>query len=176
MTPAGQPAEQASPPLEQLNALTGEIQVDGSSTVFPITEAMAEEFGILTDRGVRVTVGVSGTGGGFKRFCAGETDISNASRPIKAEEADLCAEAGISFVEIPVAFDGLTVVINPDNDWVDFLTVEEINHIFRPDNFALTWADVRAGFPDLEIALYAPGAASGTFDYFTEAINGDNGV
>ena len=169
-------AEQASPASQQLNELTGEIQIDGSSTVFPITEAMAEEFGILSDRDVRVTVGVSGTGGGFKRFCAGETDISNASRPIKAEEADLCAAAGIGFIEIPVAFDGLTIVINPDNDWVDFLTVEEINHIFRPDDFAVTWADVRAGFPDLEIALYAPGADSGTFDYFTEAINGDSGV
>ena len=161
---------------ERLEDVEGEIQVDGSSTVFPITEAMAEEFGILSNRGVRVTVGVSGTGGGFKRFCAGETDVSNASRPIKDSEVELCAEAGIDFIELPVAFDGLTVVINPDNDWVDFLTVEELNHIFRPDDFAITWADVRAGFPDVEIALYAPGADSGTFDYFTEAINGDGGV
>ena len=168
--------ERASQAPQQLNALTGEIQVDGSSTVFPITEAMAEEFGNLTDRSVRVTVGVSGTGGGFKRFCAGETDISNASRPIKAAEVELCAQAGIEFIEIPVAFDGLTIVINPDNDWVDFLTVDELNHIFRPDDFATSWADVRDGFPDIEIAIYAPGADSGTFDYFTEAINGDNGV
>ena len=159
-----------------LSGLEGEIQVDGSSTVFPITEAMAEEFGILTERGVRVTVGVSGTGGGFKRFCAGETDISDASRPIKDSEVELCTDAGIDFIEVPVAFDGLTVVINPDNDWVDFLTVEELKHIFRPDDFAISWADVRAGFPDVEIALYAPGADSGTFDYFTEAINGDGGV
>ncbi|MCY3733012.1 MAG: phosphate ABC transporter substrate-binding protein PstS family protein, partial [Chloroflexi bacterium] len=162
--------------LMDLSDLEGAIAVDGSSTVFPITEAMAEEFGILTDRGVRVTVGVSGTGGGFKRFCAGETDISDASRPIKDSEVELCADAGIDFVEVPVAFDGLTVVINPDNDWVDFLTVEEINHIFRPDDFATSWAEVRDGFPDIEISLYAPGADSGTFDYFTEAINGDNGV
>ena len=172
-------AEQASPaprPLRQLNALTGEIQVDGSSTVFPITESIAEEFGNLTDRDVRVTVGVSGTGGGFKRFCAGETDISDASRPIKVAEAELCADAGIEFIEVPVAFDGLTIVINPDNDWVDYLTVEELNHIFRPDDYAISWADVRDGFPDIEIALYAPGADSGTFDYFTEAINGDSGV
>ncbi|MDE2988667.1 MAG: PstS family phosphate ABC transporter substrate-binding protein [Chloroflexota bacterium] len=169
-------AEQVSPAPRQLNALTGEIQVDGSSTVFPITEAMAEEFGILTGRGVRVTVGVSGTGGGFKRFCAGETDVSNASRPIKDSEVDLCDAAGIGFIEVPVAFDGLTIVINPDNDWVDFLTVDEISHIFRPDDFAVTWADVREGFPAIEIALYAPGADSGTFDYFTEAINGDSGV
>ena len=172
--PPTQQQEQAT--REQLSGIEGEIQVDGSSTVFPITEAMAEEFGILTDRGVRVTVGVSGTGGGFKRFCAGETDISDASRPIKDAEAELCAEAGIDFIEVPVAFDGLTVVINPDNDWVDFLTVDELNHIFRPDDYAISWADVRDGFPDLEIALYAPGADSGTFDYFTEAINGDGGV
>ena len=171
--PAGQEQQQTASALADLE---GEIAVDGSSTVFPITEAMAEEFGILTERGVRVTVGVSGTGGGFKRFCAGETDISDASRPIKDSEVELCAEAGIEFIEVPVAFDGLTVVINPDNDWVDFLTVEELNHIFRPDDFAITWADVRDGFPDIEIALYAPGADSGTFDYFTEAINGDNGV
>ena len=171
------PTQQRQPGTSQrLEDLEGEIQVDGSSTVFPITEAMAEEFGILTDRGVRVTVGVSGTGGGFKRFCAGETDISDASRPIKDSEVELCNEAGIDFIEVPVAFDGLTVVINPDNDWVDFLTVEELNHIFRPDDFATTWADVRAGFPDTEISLYAPGADSGTFDYFTEAINGDGGV
>ena len=161
---------------DQLSALEGEIQVDGSSTVFPITEAMAEEFGILTERGVRVTVGVSGTGGGFKRFCAGETDISDASRPIKDSEVELCTEAGIDFIEVPVAFDGLTVVINPDNDWVDQLTVAELNHIFRPDDYATSWADVRDGFPDTEISLYAPGADSGTFDYFTEAINGDGGV
>ena len=172
--PPTQQQEQAT--REQLSGIEGEIQVDGSSTVFPITEAMAEEFGILTDRGVRVTVGVSGTGGGFKRFCAGETDISDASRPIKDSEVELCTEAGIEFVEVPVAFDGLTVVINPDNDWVDFLTVDELNHIFRPDDYAISWADVRDGFPDLEIALYAPGADSGTFDYFTEAINGDGGV
>ena len=154
----------------------GEIAIDGSSTVFPITEAMAEEFGFLTERGVRVTVGVSGTGGGFKRFCAGETDISDASRPIKDSEVELCTENGVEFIEVPVAFDGLTVVINPNNDWVDQLTVAELNHIFRPDDFATSWADVRSGFPDLEISLYAPGADSGTFDYFTEAINGGGGV
>ncbi|MDE2747143.1 MAG: PstS family phosphate ABC transporter substrate-binding protein [Chloroflexota bacterium] len=172
---AGQAAE-ASPAPQHRISLTGEIQVDGSSTVFPITEAMAEEFGNLPDRNVRVTVGVSGTGGGFKRFCAGETDISNASRPIKDSEVDLCSEAGIEFIEVPVAFDGLTVVINPDNDWVDFLTVDEISQIFRPEGFAVSWAEVRDGFPDIEIAIYSPGADSGTFDYFSEAINGDSGV
>ena len=168
--------QQQTRTAQYLSSLEGEIQVDGSSTVFPITEAMAEEFGILTERGVRVTVGVSGTGGGFKRFCAGETDISDASRPIKDSEVELCTEAGVDFIEIPVAFDGLTVVINQDNDWVDFLTVSELNHIFRPQEYATSWAEVRVGFPDVEIALYAPGADSGTFDYFTEAINGDSGV
>ena len=168
--------QQAPELAQELEDIEGEIAVDGSSTVFPITEAMAEEFGILTDRGVRVTVGVSGTGGGFKRFCAGEIDISDASRPIKDAEVELCADAGIGFIEVPVAFDGLTVVVHPDNDWVGFLTVDELNHIFRPDDFATSWADVRDGFPDIEIALYAPGADSGTFDYFTEAINGDSGV
>ncbi len=171
-----QPTRQQQETRQDLSSLEGEIQVDGSSTVFPITEAMAEEFGILTERGVRVTVGVSGTGGGFKRFCAGETDISDASRPIKDAEAELCGEAGIGFIEVPVAFDGLTVVINPDNDWVDHLTVEELNHMFRPEDYATLWSEVRDGFPEVEIALYAPGADSGTFDYFTEAINGGGGV
>ena len=169
-------AQQSKRPPLALADVEGEIAIDGSSTVFPITEAMAEEFGILTDRGVRVTVGVSGTGGGFKRFCAGETDISDASRPIKDSEVELCTENGVEFIEVPVAFDGLTVVINPGNDWVDQLTVAELNHIFRPDDFATSWADVRSGFPDVEISLYAPGADSGTFDYFTEAINGGGGV
>ena len=174
-------AEQQQPQQkEQTRAvvaeLEGDISIDGSSTVFPITEAMAEEFSILADGDVRVTVGVSGTGGGFKRFCAGETDISDASRPVKDSEVELCAESGIEFIEIPVAFDGLTIVLNPDNDWVDHLTVAELNHIFRPDDYATSWADVREGFPDIEITLYAPGADSGTFDYFTEAINGDGGV
>ena len=159
----------------QAEQLAGEIAVDGSSTVFPITEAMAAEFGILHP-GVRVTVGVSGTGGGFQRFCVGETDISDASRPIKAAEADICAANGVEFVEVPVAYDGLTVVVQSDNDWVDSLTVAELNHIFRPDDYATRWAEVRDGFPDIEISIFAPGADSGTFDYFTETINDGAGV
>ena len=183
-TPTPQTTEQQQPQAQQPSdssaqtasaALSGEIAVDGSSTVFPITEAMAAEFGIANP-GVRVTVGVSGTGGGFKRFCAGETDISDASRPVKDSEVELCDENDIDFIELPVAYDGLTVAVHPDNDWVDSLTVAELNHIFRPDDYAVTWADVRAGFPDMEITLFAPGADSGTFDYFTETINGDGGV
>ena len=155
--------------------LAGEIQIDGSSTVFPITEAVADAFR-FDQGGVKVTVGVSGTGGGFKRFCAGETDISGASRPVRGAEIELCTEAGIDFIELPVAFDGLTVVINPENDWVDQLTVAELSKIFRPDDYAVTWADVRAGFPDVEIKIYAPGQDSGTFDYFTETVNDGGGV
>lgn len=155
--------------------LTGEVQVDGSSTVFPITEAMADGFK-FKQGGVKVTVGVSGTGGGFKRFCAGETDISGASRPVKDSEVELCAGEGIEFIELPVAFDGLTVVVNLENDWVDQLTVAELNKIFRPEDYAVTWADVREGFPDVEISLYAPGEDSGTFDYFTETVNDGGGV
>ena len=159
----------------QAEQLAGEIAVDGSSTVFPITEAMASEFSILHPK-VRVTVGVSGTGGGFQRFCVGETDISDASRPIKAAEADICAANGVEFIEVPVAYDGLTVVVQSDNDWVDSLTVAELNHIFRPDDYATRWAEVRDGFPDVEISLFAPGADSGTFDYFTETVNEGAGV
>ena len=171
------PQQQSSGSSSQTasTTLSGEISVDGSSTVFPITEAMAAEFGIANPD-VRVTVGVSGTGGGFKRFCAGETDISDASRPVKDSEVEICDENGIDFIELPVAYDGLTVVVHPDNDWVDSLTVAELNHIFRPEDYAVTWADVRTGFPDVEISLFAPGADSGTFDYFTETINDDGGV
>ena len=154
--------------------LRGTVEVDGSSTVFPITEAIAERFG----RGhpnVRVTVGVSGTGGGFKRFCRDETEISNASRPITQSEIELCADSGIDFVEVPVAFDGLTIAVNLENDWVDVLSVEELEHIFRPQNPAQRWSDVREGWPDLRIVLFSPGADSGTFDYFTETVNGEAG-
>ena len=155
--------------------LTGSVSVDGSSTVFPITEAIAEEFRSV-EPAVRVPVGASGTGGGFKKFIGGETDINDASRPIKGSEQAMVTEAGFGFVELPVAFDGISVVVNPDNDWVDYLTVAELNAIWNPESTVKTWADVRAGWPDEEIALYGPGADSGTFDYFTEAINGDGGA
>jgi len=174
----------SSQPIESTNAsgqeqstgqesptLSGTIDIDGSSTVYPLTEAIAEEFG-KENQAVRVTVGVSGTGGGFKRFVAGETAISNASRPIKDEEAEKAKANGIEYIELEVAYDGLSVLVNPENDWVDHLTVEELNTIFKPESAVTKWSDVRAGWPAEEIKIFSPGADSGTFDYFTETING----
>lgn len=151
---------------------TGSIQIDGSSTVYPITEAAAEEFMKLYPD-VDITVGVSGTGGGFKRFTAGEIDIVNASRPIKDSEEMKAKENGIEYVEFPVAYDGITVVVNKDNDWVDSLTVEELRKIWSPDSKVTKWSDIRPGWPDEKINLYGPGTDSGTFEYFTEAIVGE---
>ncbi len=155
--------------------LQGAVGIDGSSTVFPIMEAVVEEFQ-AANRGVRVTVGISGTGGGFRRFCAGETDISDASRPIKDSEREACAAAGIEFTEMPIAWDGLSVIVSPENDWAQCLTVDELRRIWEPESTVTTWADVRAGFPNEPIALYGPGTSSGTFDYFTEAIVGESGA
>ncbi len=148
--------------------LSGEIRIDGSSTVFPIAEAMAEEFGYASD--VRVNVAFSGTGGGFEKFCRGETQISNASRPIKDSEVATCADNGIEdIVEIQVAIDALTVMIHPDNDFAQCLTVAELNQAFSA-NGAKRWNEIRAEWPDEKIIAYYPGADSGTFDYFHEAI------
>lgn len=151
------------------------VRVDGSSTVFPITEAVAEEFG--KQGGAKVIVGISGTGGGFKRFCRGETDVSDASRPIKQKEIDACREGGVQYLELKVAFDGLAVVVNPQNNWVDYLTVEELKKIWEPgaQNVIMKWNQVRSGFPAEDIQLFGPGTDSGTFDYFTEVINGKPG-
>lgn len=150
------------------------VRVDGSSTVFPITEAAAESFTKETGGRTRVTVGVSGTGGGFRKFCRGETDISNASRPILQKEIDECRKAGINFIELPVGYDGLTVVINPQNTWARNLTTAELRRIWEPaaQGKITNWSQVRAGFPNVPLRLFGPGTASGTFDYFTEAING----
>ena len=155
-------------------ALAGDIKIDGSSTVYPITEAVAEEFQ-KANTGVRVTVAFSGTGGGFKKFCAGETDANDASRPIKADSADEgagCAAKGIEPVELEVAFDGLSVLVNPQNTWVDCLTTAELTQIWDTGSTVKTWKDVRPDWPADEIKLFGPGADSGTFDYFTEVING----
>jgi len=167
----------AEAPAEGGSELSGDILVDGSSTVFPISEAMAEEF-MAENPGTRVTVGVSGSGGGFEKFCNGETDISNASRPIKQEEIDTCAENGIEFIELPIAFDGLSVVVNNENDWAQCLTPEELNTMWAPEaeGQVTNWNQVRSEFPDMELGLYGPGTDSGTFDYFTEAINGEGGA
>lgn len=148
------------------------IKIDGSSTVFPITEAVSEEF--MKTEGTQVTVGISGTGGGFKKFCRGETDISDASRPILRKEMDACLDAGIQYVELPVAFDALTVVINPKNTWATTMTVAELKKIWEPaaQGTLKTWKQVNAAWPDKPLKLYGPGADSGTFDYFTEAIVG----
>jgi phosphate transport system substrate-binding protein len=157
-----------------VKAASGLITVDGSSTVYPITEAVAEEIQKATKGEIKVTVGISGTGGGFKRFCRGETDISDASRPIKKKEMDLCKEAGIKYVELPVAYDALTVVINPKNDWIKSMTVEELKKMWEPEaqGKVMTWKQVNPAWPDKAIKMFGPGADSGTFDYFTEAING----
>ena len=152
--------------------LSGMVAIDGSSTVFPISEAMAEEFQIANP-GVRVTVGISGTGGGFKKFCAGETDISDASRPIKPTEIDLCTENGIEPIEIPVAWDGLTVVRNAGNDWATCMTVDELARLWQPGSTIRSWNQIRPDWPDEEVVLYGPDTDSGTFDYFTEAIVGE---
>jgi len=150
------------------------VKVDGSSTVFPVTEAMAEEFQKAEKGQTQVTVGISGTGGGFKKFCRGETDISNASRPIMEEEVKRCKENGIEYIELPVGLDALSVVINPKNDWVDHLTVDELNKMWVPDAQGKinNWNQIREGFPDRPLKLFGAGTDSGTYDYFVEAIVG----
>lgn len=176
-TPTDSGAGTTDTPADSASGLSGDVLIDGSSTVFPITEAMAEEFQGANPE-TRVTVGVSGTGGGFKKFCAGETDISNASRPIKAEEIEACAKAGIEYIELPVAYDALSVIVNPENDWAMCLTTEELAKIWSPESEGkvTNWNQVREGFPDRPIDLYGPGTDSGTFDYFTDAINGEEGA
>ncbi len=149
------------------------IAIDGSSTVFPITEAVAEEFQKRT-AGSRVTVGLSGTGGGFQKFCRGETVISNASRPILAAEIQACQLGGVSYIELPIAYDGLAIVVHPANTWATSMTVAELRKLWEPaaQGRMLRWNQIRAGWPDQEIHLFGAGVDSGTFDYFTEVING----
>lgn len=150
------------------------VKIDGSSTVFPVTEAMAEDFQKAKKGKVRVTVGISGTGGGFKKFCRGETDISNASRPILQKEMDDCKKAGVQYIELPVAYDALTVVVHPENTWAKTLTVAELKKMWEPaaQGKINNWKQINPAFPDAPLKLFGAGADSGTFDYFTEAING----
>lgn len=154
------------------------VKVDGSSTVFPVIEAVAEEFQQKYRGKYRVTVGVSGTGGGFKKFCRGETDISDASRPISESERQACAAKGIEFIELPVALDALTVVVHPDNDWVACIKPSELKTMWEPDaqGEVTNWQQVRDSFPDRPLALYGPGTDSGTYDYFTEAVMHESGA
>jgi phosphate transport system substrate-binding protein len=150
------------------------VKIDGSSTVYPVTEAVAEDFQKSKKNAVKVTVGISGTGGGFKKFCRGEIDISNASRPISAKEMEECAKAGIKFFELPIAYDALTVVINPKNAFIKQMTVEELKKMWEPgaQGKVTKWNQINPAWPDAEFKLFGPGADSGTFDYFTEAVVG----
>lgn len=156
------------------NATAQTIKVDGSSTVFPITEAIAEDFQVANRGKIKATVGISGTGGGFKKFCRNEIDISNASRPITAREADDCKKAGVEYIELPVAMDALTVVVNPKNTWAKKMTVDELRRLWEPaaQGKIKTWRQINPAWPDTTVALFGPGADSGTFDYFTEVIVG----
>ena len=149
------------------------ISLDGSSTVFPISEAVAEEFQ-KTEKDVRVTVGISGTGGGFQKFCRGEIDIADASRPISATEVEACKKTGIEYVELPVAYDGIAIAVSPKANWVDRITVAELKTLWAPDaqGKVKTWSQVRKDWPNREIHLFGAGVDSGTYDYFTEVING----
>ena len=165
----------ASDDLTPQSTLSGAIEIDGSSTVGPISEAVAEEFSKIHPK-VQANVSISGTGGGFKRFTVGETDISNASRPIKDSEAEQAQANNIEYIELTVALDGLAVMVSRENTFVDCLTVEELNKIWEPGSMVNNWNQVRSGFPDERIRLYGPDTDSGTFDYFTEEINGEVGV
>lgn len=158
------------------NGRSGSIDIDGSSTVFPVTEAVAEEFRSKVPN-VRVTVGISGTGGGFQKFIRGEIGINNASRSIKPSEIESAEKNGIEYVELSIAYDGLAVIVNPGNDWVDYVTVEELEKIWEPaaQGTITRWNQIRPGWPDEELHLYGPGVASGTYDYFTEVIVGKSG-
>ncbi len=149
------------------------VTLDGSSTVFPISEAVAEEFQ-KADKTVRVTVGISGTGGGFQKFCRGEIDIADASRPISATEIAACQQSGVGFIELPIAYDGIAIAVNPKNSWADTITVAELKTLWAPDaqGKVRTWNQVREGWPNREIHLFGAGVDSGTYDYFTEVING----
>jgi phosphate transport system substrate-binding protein len=159
----------------QDKGLTGSISIDGSGTVFPVSEAVAEEF-LKVEPNVKVTVGESGTGGGFKKFATGVTDISDASREIKEEEIALCKENGIEYIQLTVALDGITVVVNKDNTWAKTMTTEELKKLWEPNSTVKKWSDIRAEWPNEEIHLYGPNTSHGTYDFFTEVIMGKSGA
>jgi phosphate transport system substrate-binding protein len=150
------------------------VKIDGSSTVFPITEAVAEEFQRSTRGAIRVTVGISGTGGGFKKFCRGETDVQDASRPITADEMEVCRKAGIQYFELPVGYDAMTIVVSPQASWIDAVTLADLKKMWEPSaqGQIMKWNQVRPSWPDAALKLFGAGSDSGTFDYFTEAIVG----
>lgn len=176
-TVAGETAVGGTEGEGNAGALAGSVAIDGSSTVAPLSEAAADRYR-SEQADVSVTVATSGTGGGFKKFCAGETDISDASRQIKQEEIDACAAAGIEFQEIVIANDGLTVVVNPENDWAQCLTIEQLQTMWAPESegVVMNWNQVDPSFPDQALTLFGAGTDSGTFDYFTEAVNGEEGA
>jgi phosphate transport system substrate-binding protein len=168
----------AAPAIAQetdLGSLSGEVVSDGSSTVGPLTQAVAEEFNAQAPN-VQISVDISGTGGGFVRFCAGEIDLSNASRPIAEDEVALCAENGVDWYEFEVAYDGLTVVVNKENTWATCMSVDQLEQLWQKENPATTWADVNGEWPGDTVNLYGPGTDSGTFDYFVEAILGEDDI
>ncbi len=171
--PASAPTAAPAPAAAPAPSAPAIIAIDGSSTVFPINEAVAEEFQKANK--AKVTIGVSGTGGGFKKFCAGEIAIAGASRPVKPSEAELCATAKIEMIELPIAYDGLAIVVHPSNSWAKSITVAELKRLWEPaaQGKVMKWSAVRTGWPDKEVHLFGPGVDSGTYDYFTKAINGE---
>ncbi len=177
-TSLGSHAQDATPALNgatsglALTQLSGRVIVDGSSTVWPIMVAAAERFGESASN-VIVEVEFSGTGGGFRRFCAGASDVQDASRPITPDEEAVCQAAGVQYAVFPLAYDGITITVNPANTWVDCLTVEQLRAIWEPEHPERTWHELNPAWPDMTIELYGPGPDSGTFDYFTEAIVGE---
>jgi phosphate transport system substrate-binding protein len=172
MTGCGNRNEQGVPTESKLS---GNVAMDGSSTVFPISEAVGEEFNKINP-GVNITIGTSGTGGGMEKLLRGEIDIANASRAIKDEEKAAAEKNGINYKELTIAYDGITVVVNPQNDWAKDITVKELKMIWEPNSKVKRWSDIRSEWPNEEIKLYGPGSESGTFEYFTEAIVGEAGA
>ncbi len=175
--PAEETSSEGAGGTEDLGSLSGRVEIDGSSTVLPISEAAAQEFKAAGAEKVNVTVASSGTGGGFERFCRGETQISDASRPIKDDEIAACKKAGVEFIELPVALDGLAVMTNPETEFVECLTLAELKKVWQPsaEGKISTWKQGRGAFPEEDIALFGPGEQSGTFDFFTDEVNGEEG-